>query len=63
MPPSLPVSKPGIARFEQIVETSHVSGAFDYLLKVVVPDMAEWHAIAQDVTASDIGGKASTRMC
>jgi DNA-binding Lrp family transcriptional regulator len=47
----------GLARFEQIVEASHVSGAFDYLLKVVVADMTEWNAIAQDLTASDIGGE------
>lgn len=47
----------GLERFEQIVEASHVSGAFDYLLKIVVADMVEWNAIAQDLTASDIGGE------
>lgn len=46
----------GIERFPQVVEASHVSGAYDYLLKVVVADMAEWNGIAQQLTASDIGG-------
>jgi DNA-binding Lrp family transcriptional regulator len=52
-----------LARFEraigehpQIVEASHVSGAFDYLLKVVVADLAEWNAIADKLTAADSGG-------
>jgi DNA-binding Lrp family transcriptional regulator len=51
-----------LARFEsavdaipQIVESSHVSGAYDYLLKVVVADLAEWSAIGERLTASDAG--------
>lgn len=39
----------------QIVEASHVSGTFDYLLKVVVADLAEWTAITERLTADDVG--------
>ncbi|TFI59955.1 winged helix-turn-helix transcriptional regulator [Sphingomonas parva] len=52
-----------LARFEaavkalpQIVEVSHVSGAFDYLLKVVVADMAEWTRLGEQLTAASVGG-------
>jgi DNA-binding Lrp family transcriptional regulator len=51
-----------LARFEkaveavpQIVEASHVSGAFDYLLKVVVVDLPEWTRIGERLTSEDIG--------
>jgi Lrp/AsnC family leucine-responsive transcriptional regulator len=51
-----------LARFEraidavpQIVEASHVTGAYDYLLKVVTADMAEWTRIAEELTSSDAG--------
>jgi DNA-binding Lrp family transcriptional regulator len=51
-----------LARFEaavgalpQIVEASHVSGAYDYLLKVVVADLAEWTRIGEELTAADAG--------
>lgn len=50
------------ARFEaaitaipQIVEASYVSGAFDYLIKVVAPDMASWTALSEDLIARDLG--------
>ena len=36
-----------IAAIPQIVEASHVSGDFDYLLKVVVRDLAEWTGIGE----------------
>jgi Lrp/AsnC family leucine-responsive transcriptional regulator len=38
-----------------VVEASHVTGAYDYLLKAVTSDMAEWTRIAEDLTSSDIG--------
>ena len=38
-----------------VVEASHMTGAYDYLLKVVVSDMAEWTRIAEELTSSDIG--------
>lgn len=38
-----------------IVEASHVTGAYDYILKVVVTDMAEWTKIAEALTGSDVG--------
>jgi Lrp/AsnC family transcriptional regulator, leucine-responsive regulatory protein len=51
-----------LARFDaaiealpQVVEASHVSGAFDYLLKVVVADLAEWSAIGERLTAQAVG--------
>ena len=44
-----------IAALPQIVEASHVSGAFDYLLKVVVADMPEWSRSGEQRTAADVG--------
>ena len=53
-----------LARFEaavkalpQVVEASHVSGTFDYLLKVVVTDMAEWTLIGERLTAEEVGAE------
>ena len=52
----------GLARFEaeivdipEIVEASYVSGPFDYLIKVVVPDMAAWIALSEGLVARDLG--------
>ena len=51
-----------LARFDgaveampQIVESSHVSGAYDYLLKVVVADLPEWTRIGEQLTAPEVG--------
>jgi Lrp/AsnC family leucine-responsive transcriptional regulator len=51
-----------LGRFEQmikalpaVVEASHMTGAYDYLLKIVTADMAEWTKIAEELTRSDIG--------
>ncbi|HEV2747035.1 MAG TPA: Lrp/AsnC family transcriptional regulator [Allosphingosinicella sp.] len=51
-----------LARFDsaiealpQVVEASHVSGAYDYLLKVVVADIAEWTRIGEQLTAEEVG--------
>jgi Lrp/AsnC family leucine-responsive transcriptional regulator len=38
-----------------VVEASHVTGSFDYILKVVVSDMAEWTRIAEDFASGDLG--------
>jgi Lrp/AsnC family transcriptional regulator, leucine-responsive regulatory protein len=38
-----------------VVAASHMTGAYDYLLKVVTADMAEWARIAEELTSSDIG--------
>ena len=46
-----------IATIPQIVESSHVSGAFDYLLKVVVADLPEWTAIQERLTAPEVGAE------
>jgi DNA-binding Lrp family transcriptional regulator len=51
-----------LAQFERtigavaaIVEASHVTGAYDYLLKVVTADMAEWTKLVEALTSADIG--------
>lgn len=51
-----------LARFEraieaipEIVEASHVTGEYDYLLKIVTADMAAWTAVAEKLTGADIG--------
>lgn len=44
-----------IAVLPQVVEASHVTGAYDYLLKVVVVDMAEWTRIAEDLAGAGLG--------
>ncbi len=53
-----------LARFDaaieaipQIVEASHVSGAYDYLLKVVVEELPEWTRIGERLTAADAGAE------
>jgi Lrp/AsnC family leucine-responsive transcriptional regulator len=44
-----------IGTMPQVVEASHVSGVYDYLLKVVVADMAEWTRIGERLTAENVG--------
>ena len=44
-----------VLSISQVVEVSHITGAYDYLLKVVVADMAEWTRIAEELTGSDLG--------
>lgn len=44
-----------IADIPEIVEASYVSGAFDYLIKVVVSDMPSWTCLAEDLIARDLG--------
>ena len=51
-----------LATFEQaiksmpaVVEASHVTGAYDYLLKVVAVDMADWARKAEELSSSNIG--------
>jgi DNA-binding Lrp family transcriptional regulator len=44
-----------VAAIPQIVESSHVSGVFDYLLKVVVADLAVWSRIGDRLTAAEVG--------
>lgn len=46
-----------IETIPQIVEASHVSGAFDYLLKVVIADLAEWTRIGDRLTADNVGAE------
>ena len=44
-----------VAAIPQIVEASHVSGDFDYLLKVLVADLGEWTRIGERLTAPEVG--------
>lgn len=44
-----------IGALPAVVEASHTTGAYDYLLKVVTADMAEWTRIAEELTSSDVG--------
>ncbi len=44
-----------VAMLPQIVESLHVSGAFDYLLKVVATDLAEWNRITEELAGGDVG--------
>jgi DNA-binding Lrp family transcriptional regulator len=44
-----------VAELPAIVEASHVSGALDYLLKVVVADLAEWTTIRERLTSDAVG--------
>lgn len=50
------------ARFEaamealpQVVEASHVSGDVDYILKIVVADMAEWTRLREQFVGGSLG--------
>ncbi len=51
-----------LARFEaamadipEIVEATYVSGPFEYLIKAVASDMAEWTALSEELMAGDLG--------
>lgn len=51
-----------LARFDaalstipEIVEASHVSGPFDYILKVVVRDLGRWSDIGEQLTSVEVG--------
>lgn len=44
-----------IEALPEIVEASHVTGAYDYLLKAVVADMADWTKIAEQLSSGDLG--------
>ena len=54
-PEELALFERAITDIPAIVEASHMTGAYDYLLKVVTADLAEWTRIAEEMTSSDIG--------
>jgi Lrp/AsnC family leucine-responsive transcriptional regulator len=54
-PDELALFERTIDRVGAIVEASHVTGAYDYLLKIVTADMAEWTRVAEELTSSGIG--------
>ncbi|MXO75117.1 winged helix-turn-helix transcriptional regulator [Altererythrobacter aerius] len=49
-----------IAHIDNIVEVSDVSGDVDYILKVVVRDMAEWTGMKDDLIGRDLGVRRIT---
>jgi Lrp/AsnC family leucine-responsive transcriptional regulator len=54
-PEELASFEAALDEFPQVVEASHVTGAYDYLLKVVAADMAGWTKIAEELAGADIG--------
>lgn len=54
-PEELELFERAIDAIPAIVEASHMTGAYDYLLKVVTADMAEWTMVAEKLTGADIG--------
>jgi Lrp/AsnC family leucine-responsive transcriptional regulator len=44
-----------LAEIPEIVEASYVSGPFDYLIKVVAPDMASWIDLSEGLIAREPG--------
>ena len=54
-PAELAAFEEAILGVPQVVEASHVTGSFDYILKVVVADMEEWTLIAERLTSSGLG--------
>ena len=54
-PEELATFERAIIDIDAVVEASHVTGPYDYLLKVVTADMAEWTRVAEDLTSSGIG--------
>lgn len=51
-----------ISAIPQVVEASHVSGNYDYLLKVVVADLDEWARITERLTANGGGADRITTL-
>ena len=54
-PDELASFEKAIGQVPQVVEASHVTGAYDYLLKVVTADMAEWTRLAEKLSGADLG--------
>ena len=44
-----------ICELPAVVEASHVTGSYDYLLKVVTANMPDWTSIADGLTSAGIG--------
>ena len=54
-PDELTLFEQFIATVPEVVEASHLTGAYDYLLKVVVADMPNWTQIAEAITSANVG--------
>lgn len=54
-PDALAAFEAAVNALPQIVEASHVSGAYDYLLKVVVADMGQWTEIRERLADPEVG--------
>lgn len=44
-----------VATIDEIVEVLELSGSFDYLLKIAVPDIQGWRALSDRLLASPLG--------
>ncbi len=51
-----------VSTLPQVVEASHVSGEYDYLLKVVVRNLAEWTRISEQLTTPEFGADRITTL-
>lgn len=45
----------GVEKYHEIVECYNVSGGYDYLLKVIAPNIAYFQALMEQVLKDDIG--------
>lgn len=45
----------GAGKYDEIVECYNVSGGYDYLLKIVAPDIAHFQALMERLLEDDIG--------
>ena len=54
-PGELALFEKAVRELPQIVEASHVTGDYDYLLKVVAANMAEWTRISEGLAGADLG--------
>jgi DNA-binding Lrp family transcriptional regulator len=45
----------GAAKYKEIVECYNISGGYDYLLKIVAPDVAHFKALMERLLEDDIG--------
>jgi DNA-binding Lrp family transcriptional regulator len=54
-PSELAVFERAMNEMPAVVEASHMTGDYDYLLKVVVADMSAWTKLAEEMTSANIG--------
>jgi DNA-binding Lrp family transcriptional regulator len=45
----------GVGKYHEIVECYNITGGYDYLLKIVAPDVAYFHALMERLLEDNIG--------